>query len=113
LNQGVLVGKPIAQLVSLRNELIGGMTRGLITVPDEPMVEPAAYENTQSTERPYPGDAIPQYADAGGFQGGEQDLGYDPGVPYASEAVDPLQAMPVQQPVSDWTAASVTVLVQP
>jgi len=28
--------------------LIFNMTRGLITVPDEPMVEPAAYENTQS-----------------------------------------------------------------
>ncbi len=112
LNQGVLVGKPIAQLVSLRNELIGGMTRGLITVPDEPMVEHAAYENTQSTERPYPEDAIPQYADAGGFQSGEQDMGYDPGAVYESEAVDPLQAMPVQQPVADWTAASVTVLVQ-
>jgi hypothetical protein len=113
LNQGVLVGKPMAQLVNLRNELIGGMTRGLITVPDEPMVESAAYENTQFTERTYPGDAFPQHADAGGFQGGEQELGYDPGVPYASEAVDSLQAISVQQPVSDWTAASVTVLVQP
>ncbi len=113
LNQGVIVGKPLAQLVSLRNELIGGMTRGLITVPDEPMVEPAAYENTQSTGRPYPGDAILQHADAGGFQGGEQNFGYDPGAGYESEAVDHLQAMPVQQPVADWTAASVTVLVQP
>ena len=113
LNQGVIVGKPLAQLVSLRNELIGGMTRGLITVPDEPMVEPAAYENTQSTGRPYPGDAILQHADAGGFQGGEQNFGYDPGAGYESEAVDHLQAMPFQQPVADWTAASVTVLVQP
>ena len=113
LNQGVIVGKPMAQLVSLRNELIGSMTRGLITVPDESTVEPAAYENTQSSERPYPGDAVPQHADAGGFQGGEQAMGYDPGVPYASEAVDSLQAMPVQHPISDWTAASVTVLVQP
>jgi len=65
LNQGVILGKPLAQLVSLRNELIGGMTRGLITVPDEPMVEPAAYENTPSTERPYSGGAVPQHADAG------------------------------------------------
>ena len=103
----------MAQLVSLRNELIGGMSRGLITVPDEPMVEPAAYENTPSTERPYSGDAVPQHADAGSFQGGEQDVGFDPGVAYESEAGDPPQAMPVQQPVADWTAASVTVLVQP
>ena len=39
-------------------------------------------------------------------------MGYAPGVPYESEAVDPLQAMPVQQPVADWTAAFVTVLVE-
>jgi hypothetical protein len=114
LNQGVIIGKPLAQLVSLRNELIGGMTRGLITVPDEPMVEPVAYENTQSTESPNPGDAFPQqHAEAGSFQGGEQDMGYDPGAAYESETVDPLQTIPVQQPVADWTAGSVTVLVQP
>jgi hypothetical protein len=113
LNQGVIVGKPLAQLVSLRQELIGGMTRGLITVPDEPMVEPEAYENTESTERPYPEDAFPQHADAGSFQGGEQDMGYDPGAAFESEVVNTTQAVPVQQPVADWTAASVTVLVQP
>ena len=113
LNQGVIVGKPLAQLVSLRNELIGGMTRGLITVPDEPMVEPAAYENTQSAERPSSQDAYPQQAEGNAFPGGEQNMGYDPGVAYESEAVDPLQTIPVQQPVADWTAASVTVLVQP
>jgi hypothetical protein len=113
LDQGVIVGKPMAQLVSLRNELIGSMTRGLITVPDEPMVEPAAYENTPSTGRPYPGDAYGQQANATGVQGGEQSQGYNPGIPYGAEAVAPLQAIPVQQPVADWTAASVTVLVQP
>jgi hypothetical protein len=113
LNQGMIVGKPLAQLVSLRNELIGGMTRGLITVPDEPMVEPEADENTQSTERPYPEDAFPQEADASNSQGEGQDIGYDPGVAYESESIDPIQAMPVQQPVADWTAASVTILVQP
>jgi hypothetical protein len=113
LTPGVIVGKPLAQLVSLRNELIGGMTRGLITVPDELMVEPATYENTPSTVRPYSEDAVPQHTDAGSFQGGEQDVGYDPGAAFEFEAVDPLQAIPVQQPVADWTAASVTVLVQP
>jgi len=45
--------------------------------------------------------------------GGEQNVGYDPGAADESEAVDPLQAMPVQQPGADWTAVSVTVLVQP
>jgi hypothetical protein len=113
LNQGVLVGKPLAQLVSLRNELVGGMTRGLITVSDEPVGQPAANENSQSIESPYQGDAYSQQADAGGGQGGEQNVGNDPGVPFEAEAVDPLQAIPVQQPVADWTAASVTVLVQP
>ena len=112
-NQGRIVGKPMAHLVSLRKELIGGMTRGLITVSDEPMVEPAAYKNTQFTESPYPGDAFPQSADAGGFQGREQDMGYVPEAAYESEAGGSFQAMPVQLPVSDWTAASVTVLVQP
>jgi hypothetical protein len=112
-NQGVIVGKPMAKLVSLRNELIGGMTRGLITVPDEQMVEPAAYENTQTTERPYHGDTFPEQAEVSGFQEEGQEIEYDPGPAYDSEGVDPLQAMPVQQPVADWTAASVTVLVQP
>jgi hypothetical protein len=113
LNQGVIVGKPLAQLVSLRNELVGGMTRGLITVSDEPMGQPSANENAQAIESPYQGGEFPQQADVGGALGGEQNLGYEPGVPVEAEAVDPLQAIPVQQPVADWTAASVTVLVQP
>ena len=109
LQQGTIVGKPMTQLVSLRKELIGSMTRGLITVPDEPMAEAAAYENSQSMNRPYSGDA----SNAGGFQGGEQEMGYNSGVAYESEAIEPAQAMFAQQPISDWTAASVTVLVQP
>lgn len=113
LNQGVIVEKPLRQLVSLRNELIGGMTRGLITVSHERLVDPAAYENAPSAERPYSQDAYPQHADGSTFPGGEQNVGYDPGAADESEAVDPPQAMPVQQPGADWTAASVTVLVQP
>jgi hypothetical protein len=113
MSQGVIVGKPMAQLVSLRNELIGTMTRGLITVPDESTAEPAAYENAPSAGRPYSENVFPQQADAGGFQGGGQEIGYDPGPAYETAGGDPLQALPVQQPVADWTAASVTVLVQP
>jgi hypothetical protein len=113
LNQGVIVGELLAHLVSLRQELIGGMTRGLITVSDEPMVEPPAYENAPSAKRPYSQDAYPQHADGSAFPGGEKNVEYDPGAAYESEAVDPLQAMSVQQPVADWTAASVTVVVQP
>lgn len=113
LNQGVIVGKPMAQLVSLRNELIGAMTRGLITVSDEPTGGTAAYENAPSTERPYSQDAYQQQDGGRAFPGGEQNVEYDPAPMYGSEGVDSLQATPVQQPVADWTAASVTVLVQP
>jgi len=107
LSQGRIIAKPMAQLVSLRNELIGGMTRGLITVPDEGMVEPVAYEGTQSNGQSYQEEAFSQQSDAGGFPGAGQEIGYD------TEGIDPLQAVPAQQPVADWTAASVTVLVQP
>ena len=111
-DQGRITGKPMSQLVSLRKELIGSMTRGLITVPDEPMVEQAAYENNQSTKRPYSETGFPQPA-AGGFQAAEQDMKYNSGVAYESESVNPPATMFVQQPAADWTAASVTVLVQP
>ena len=115
LNQGRIVGKPIAQLVSLRNELIGGMTRGLITVPDEAMIEPSMSENTPSisTESSFPSEDVQPEANAGGYQGGDQEMEYVPEVTFESESMDPIQAMPVQQAVADWTAASVTVLVQP
>lgn len=112
VEQGRITGKPMAQLVSLRKELIGSMTRGLITVPDEPMVEPAAYENDQSTERPYSESGLPQPV-ASDFQTAEQGMAYNSGVVHESEVVDPSAAMFVQSPVADWTAASVTVLVQP
>ena len=102
LNQGTIVGKPMTQLVSLRNELIGGMTRGLITVPDEPMAEPSAYENTYQEQ-----------SDAGSFQGGGQEIEYGSHQTQISDTIGPVQATLVQQPISDWTAASVTVLVQP
>ena len=112
LNQGRILGKPMAQLVNLRNELIGVMTRGLITVPDEPTVEPAAYGNTQTASVPYAEEAYPQGANVGGFQGGGSNMGYDPGVSY-EPAVNPVQPVAAQQVAADWTAASVTVLVQP
>jgi hypothetical protein len=75
LNQGVIVGELLAQLVSLRQELIGGMTRGLVTVSDEPKVEPPAYENAPSAERTYSQGAYPQHADGSAFPGGEKTWG--------------------------------------
>ncbi len=60
------------------------MTRGLITVPDEPMDEPAAYGNAHSVERPYSQDAYPQHADGSNFPCREQKVGYDPGAAYMS-----------------------------
>jgi hypothetical protein len=111
-NQGVIVGKPMAQLVSLRSELIGGMTRGLITVPDEPMAESVVEESSQPSEIPYAGEAFPEQVDAAGFSEG-QEMVNNSEPAYEPEAMEPYSAMPVEQAVADWTAASVTVLVQP
>ncbi len=113
MNQGVIVGKPMAQLVSLRNELISGMTRGLITVPDEPVGDPSAFEDMQSADSPDLGNSFLEQADASGFQGEGQEIAFDPTQTDMPEMMDEAQAIPVQQPVADWTAASVTVLVQP
>ena len=83
---GPIAGKPMSQLVSLRKTLIGSLTRGLITVPDEPMVEQAS--------RPY-SDTV--------FSESPNDQG---------EFVETPPTL-VQQPAADWTAESVTILVQP
>ncbi len=93
----------MAQLVSLRNELIGEMTRGLITVSDESTGEPAVYENAPSAERPYSQDAYQQQDSGSAFPGGEQNVEFGPIPPYSSEGDNPLETMLVQQPVADWT----------
>ncbi len=114
----VKTARPVTQLASLRQELVGSLTRGLITVPDIPVSMPS---NTRiQQEMPMMTQAQPvaepeRYEEAGGYV--EQQFGSSEGgtmvgseFEQSSEA-DQFQAIPVQQHISDWTAASVTVLV--
>jgi hypothetical protein len=78
----------IRQLVGSSGQ--SGLNRGLITFSDEPIIEPAAYENAHSAERPYSQDAYPQHTGGSAFPCGEQKVGCDPGAAYESEPVDPL-----------------------
>ncbi|MDH5699278.1 MAG: hypothetical protein OEZ41_04875, partial [Nitrospirota bacterium] len=115
----------LAHLASLRQELVGSVTRGLITVPDDsaaPVSQPAmnAVEQPQvamvdqmSVQSSVPeGIGYIQDSPAQSFQP-------DPSMPggmNTDQTVDSqmqAQAMPVGLPVSDWTAVSATVLVQP
>ena len=110
--KGPILGKPLAQLVSLRQELIGSMTRGLITVSDKPTTGSPGYESAPAPSMEFPTKAHTQQTDAVAYQS-EQETEFDPGQEHISDAMEPVQAIPVQNQVADWTAASVTVLVQP
>jgi len=103
-DKGEILGNPLAQLVSLRQELIGSMTRGLITVPEEPIDGSPDYESAPAPSRELPTKASTE---------SEQELEFDPDQAKMSNAMDLVQATLVQNQVADWTAASVTVLVQP
>ncbi|MGE3938893.1 MAG: caspase family protein [Nitrospirales bacterium] len=117
----------LTHLASLRQELVGNMTRGLITVPDDSgapvsgqginqvetpqmtMVDPGMAANA-----PVVNEGIGYIQDTPAAIGG-QDPSYMDGL-NAGQVTDTqitAQAIPVQMPVSDWTAVSVTVLVQP
>ena len=111
-SKGPILGKPLAQLVSLRQELIGSMTRGLITVSDKPTTGSPGYESAPAPSMEFPTKAHTQQTDAVASQS-EQETEFDPGQEHISDAMEPVQAIPVQSQVADWTAASVTVLVQP
>ena len=114
----------LAHLASLRQELVGSVTRGLITVPDDsavPISQPPM--NTMEQPQMAMGDQIPVQNSV------PEGIGYIQDIPAESFQTDPsiagvgagqamdtqmeAQAMPVGLPVSDWTAVSVTVLVQP
>ncbi|MCA9472747.1 MAG: caspase family protein [Nitrospirales bacterium] len=114
-NRPSLSGRPGAQLASLRQELVGSLTRGLITVPDEPVMMPA--QTTVPQELPVMAQAQEvvepeqyeesmnqqsEYAEEAGLMETQYE---EPSEPIAFEAI------PVQQTIPDWTAASVTVLV--
>jgi hypothetical protein len=115
----------LAHLASLRQELVGSVTRGLITVPDDsaaPVSQPAMNRMEQSQLAMV--DQMPAQNSM------TEGIGYIQDTPAQSFQPDPsmpdgmnpgqtvdsqmqAQAMPVGLPVSDWTAVSVTVLVQP
>ncbi|MGB0911360.1 MAG: DUF4384 domain-containing protein, partial [Nitrospirales bacterium] len=112
-NKTTIVGRPIVQLASLRQELVGSLTRGLITVPDEPTQMSAQEEmpmmaQVQEVAEPEQYEEVEEYVEEG------QDVaeGFVDTAEYEEEAAQSeFQAIPVQQNIPDWTAASVTVLV--
>ncbi len=104
MGSGPIVGKPMSQLVSLRQELVGTVTRGLITVPDDSAAGAASYEPqaSPSMEQQAPVEDFPMQPSQSGFETGTE--------PYEEQMITP---QPVSTQAADWTAASVTVLVQP
>jgi len=115
----------LAHLASLRQELVGSVTRGLITVPDD-AVAPVSQPAMGTMEQPQVAmvDQMPVQNSVPEGIGYIQDspaqsFQPDPSLPggmNTGQTVDSqmqAQAMPVGLPVSDWTAVSVTVLVQP
>jgi hypothetical protein len=115
----------LAHLASLRRELVGNVTRGLITVPDDsvaPVSQPAMstveqlqvamVDQMPDQNSMPPGVGYVQDSPAQSFQS-------DPSTPDSMNTEQTLnsqmkaQSIPVGLPVSDWTAVSVTVQVQP
>jgi hypothetical protein len=115
----------LAHLASLRQELVGSMTRGLITVPDD-SVAPVSQPPMSTMEQPQMAmvdqmpaqNSIPegigyiQDSPAGSYQSDPSMMGTMNPDHSLNAPVD-AQAMPTGLPNADWTAVSVTVLVQP
>ena len=112
----------LTHLASLRQELVGNMTRGLITVPDD-TVAPLSGQNTTQPDQPQLTmvEPVPSVNEGIGYI---QDIpagsfGQDPSFPAGMNAGQMndsqigAQVTPVSLAISDWTAVSVTVLVQP
>jgi hypothetical protein len=116
----------LAHLASLRQELVGSVTRGLITVPDD-SVAPVSQPVMNTVEQPqlamveqmparnpmpegigYIQDMPAQSVQPDSSMPGGMNTGQTPG-----SHIEGVQATSVGLPVSDWTAVSVTVLVQP
>ncbi len=100
------VRRPITQLTSLRQELVGSLTRGLITVPDEPVSQLSQTPIHPNTSMMIQGQ---EFVEAKQEQYEEVSMGEPE--PESGAGRNDFQAIPVQQHISDWTAASVTVLV--
>ena len=118
-NESTIVGRPVTQLASLRQVLVRGMTRGLITVPDEAVEMPSQMPAQSDLQMVAQGQ---EFAEAEQFEEVEEfvDQGSEAAEEFYVEAAefdqgssqDDFQAIPVQQNIPDWTAASVTVLVE-
>ena len=114
----------LTHLASLRQELVSNMTRGLITVPDD-SITPISEQNSNPMEPSQvtmadPGMSVNEPVNEGIGYIQDTPAGYpqDPAIVdggNAGQFNDPQagQVIPVQMSVADWTAVSVTVLVQP
>ena len=114
----------LTHLASLRQELVSNMTRGLITVPDD-SITPISEQNPNPMEPSQvtmadPGMSVNEPVNEGIGYIQDTPAGYpqDPAIVdggNAGQFNDPQagQVIPVQMSVADWTAVSVTVLVQP
>ena len=124
-----IVGQPVRQLINLRQELLNSVTRGLITVPDQPgsmpvrpagqspqaMVDPSSMGGAQSFPaagesiqqgNPYPGQTAMGYPDA------NQPAIVDHGqAGFGGAGVPQTQTSNVPYHAPDWTASSVTVVI--
>ena len=124
-----IVGQPVTQLVTLRQELLNSVTRGLITVPDQPasmavrpavqpqqaMVDPSRMGGSQGF--PAVGEPVQQgnpYPDrmAMGHPNASQPPTLDHGQGgIAGSGIPQVQSTQAPYQAPDWTAASVTVVI--
>ena len=114
----------LTHLASLRQELVSNMTRGLITVPDD-SITPISEQNPNPMEPSQvtmadPGMSVNEPVNEGIGYIQDTPAGYpqDPAIVDGGNAgqfndSQAGQVIPVQMSVADWTAVSVTVLVQP
>jgi hypothetical protein len=115
----------MTHLANLRQGLIETVTRGLVTVPDD--FPAAAVSPEREMVEPPPAEMLSQMPQGDSMS---DEIGYGDEYPSESFQPDPsmledmsasqhmdsqmeAQVIPVGYPASDWTAASVTVLVQP
>ena len=113
----------LTHLASLRQELVSNMTRGLITVPDD-SITPISEQNPNPMEPSQvtmadPGMSVNEPVNEGIGYIQDTPAGYpqDPAIVDGGNAgqfndSQAGQVIPVQMSVADWTAVSVTVLVQ-
>jgi hypothetical protein len=114
----------LAHLASLRQELVGSLTRGLITVPDDSVapvsqsaMDTGGQQQLAMVDQLPVQDSMPEgigYIQDGPAESFQPDPSMPGGMNTGQTVASQMdaQAIPVGLPVSDWTAVSVTVLVQ-